>query len=103
MVNLSYLKHSKREPRKLRLLMEYILLESLLLILACKVQGAALNMSLFGIKPQYEFICLVFAISSKTEDQKFLVINVSAHLDSNYSILQSHVMFFKLWKHLKIC
>ena len=41
----------------------------LLLMLACKVQGAELTVSLFGIKPGYEFICLVFATSSQVEDR----------------------------------
>ena len=77
----------------LQLMMECVLLQSLLLMLAYKVQGAELSVSLFGIKPQYEFICLVFAISSKIEDQKFLVIKVSAYLDFNYSISQRHFFF----------
>lgn len=88
----------------LQLMMEYVLLQSLLLMLACKVQGAELSVSLFGIKPWYEFICPVFALSSKIEDQKFLVIKVSAYVDFNYSILQRRVVFFfKLRRHLKIC
>ena len=50
-------------------MMEWVLLWSLLLMLACKVQGAELAVSLFGIKPEYEFICLVFATSSQVEDR----------------------------------
>lgn len=68
-------------------LMKHVLLWSLLLILAHKVQGAELSVSLFGIKPRYEFICLVFAIYPKIEDKKFLVIKVSAYEDSDDSIL----------------
>lgn len=45
---------------------------SLLLMLACKVQGAELAVSLFGIKPEYEFICLVFATSSQVEDRNLV-------------------------------
>lgn len=77
-----------------RLMMEYVWLWPLLLILAHEEQGTELSVSLLGIRPGYEFICLVFAISSKIEDQKFLVIKISEYLDSEYSILQRHVSLF---------
>lgn len=90
-----------------RLMMEYVWLWPLLLMLAHEEQGTELSVSLLGIRPGYEFICLVFAISSKIEDQKFLVIKISEYLDSEYSILQRHVSLFfsygDVWKSVESC
>lgn len=74
-------------------------------MLAHKVQGAELTVSLFGIKPRYEFIWLVFAISSKIEYQKFLVIKISEYLILNTLFYKGmcFVLFFLLERHLKIC
>lgn len=47
------------------------------------MQSATTRVTLWN-KICYEFICLVFAISSKTEDQNFLLIKIVAYLDFNY-------------------